>query len=422
MGDIVTNKIFKWHLYISSNDKESIIMNTRSLINFVKYNKLIYNIYYYLGSFFLRLLGIFIHQKTNRIVFSSFGGRKYDDSPRCIYEAMLNDSRFQDYELIWAFGNPEQFDIPAAKKVKCDTLEYYKTLLSASVWVTNSGMERGLSFKPKRIFNLNTWHGSAIKRMGTDIGKDNASFVSNVKDTHDDIMLAQGKYDIDIFSRVFRIPKENFRITGLPRNDELVNCNTIENRKRIRKLLGIDEEKTVILYAPTFREYDKDAGMNCKFNLPINIDKWQHQLGGNFILLIRAHYEIVKLMDFQDNDFIKNVSSYPKLNELMIASDLLISDYSSIFFDYSIMDKPMLCFAYDYEKYSSHRGMYFDIRKELEGNHENEDQLITSILSLDFCKAISITRRFRNQFLEEFGNASQKSVDIIHNYLSKKPY
>lgn len=88
-------------------------------------------------------------KKKNRIVFSSFGGRKYDDSPRCIYEEMLQDSRFKNYELIWALGNPDDFNIPGAKKVKCDSLAYYKILMSAAVWVTNSTMERGLSFKPK---------------------------------------------------------------------------------------------------------------------------------------------------------------------------------------------------------------------------------------------------------------------------------
>ena len=198
-------------------------MNKRSLINLVKYNGSIYNLYYRFGSFCVRLLGKFVSQKKNRIVFSSFGGRRYDDSPRCIYEAMLLDPRFKDYEFVWALGSPNDFIIPGAKKVKCDSFAYYKVLLSASVWISNSGMERGLSFKPATIFNLDIWHGSAIKHIGKDQG--NTDLGKRIKESHNDIMLAQSKYDISIFSRVFNVPKENFRMIGLPRNDELVNCN-----------------------------------------------------------------------------------------------------------------------------------------------------------------------------------------------------
>ena len=397
-------------------------MDKRSLINIVKYNRFIYRLYYHIGSMGVKLMGMFVSPKKNRIVFSSFGGRKYDDSPRCMYEAMREDSRFKDYELIWALGNPDAFDVPGAKKVQCDTIAYYKTLMSAAVWVTNSTMERGLSFKPKRIFNVNSWHGSAIKKMGSDISKENSSFGSKGKENHNDIMLAQGQYDVDVFSRVFGVPVSNFRVIGLPRNDELVNCNTEENRKRIRAHLGIQEGKKVILYAPTFREYDKDSGLNCKLSVPIDLKKWENALGEEYVLLMRAHYEVVKMMVIEDNGFVKNVSSYPNLNELMIVSDLLVSDYSSIFFDYSVQDKPMLCFAYDYDKYSSKRGMYFDIRKKLEGNSENEDQLIEAIRNLDTDKAVAITRRFRKEYVEKSGTASKQSVEIIWRYLNGEKY
>lgn len=127
-------------------------------------------------------------------------------------------------------------------------------------------------------------------------------------------------------------------------------------------------------------------------------------------------------MNLDENDFIKNVSSYPNLNELMIVSDMLISDYSSIFFDYSVQDKPMLCFTYDYEKYASKRGMYFDIREKLDSNNIDEDNLIKAIETIDTTKAIEITRKFRKEFVEQSGNASKMSVDIIWNYLNKNPY
>lgn len=258
--------------------------------------------------------------------------------------------------------------------------------------------------------------------MGYDISKENTSFGSKGKDCHDDIMLAQGRYDVDVFSRAFRVPFENFRITGLPRNDELVHNNTDAIRNDIRTKFGINGGKKVILYAPTFREYDKDAGCNCVLSLPIDLQKWEKELKDEYVLLMRAHYEVVRGLNFEENDFIKNVSSYSNLNELMIVSDLLVSDYSSIFFDYAVQDKPILCFAYDYEKYAKQRGMYFDIREKLGGNSNNEDELIETLKNLDIAKAVTYTQAFRKEFIEEFGHASKKAVDIIWNYLKGNKY
>lgn len=394
-------------------------MTKRDLINAVKYNGLLYRLYYYLGSVSLRILGRFVKQNSKLIVFSSFGGRKYDDSPRCIFEAMSKDKRFSDFTFMWALGNPDNFEIPNAQKVKCDTFAYYRELLSAKVWVTNSTMERGLSFKPKRIFNINTWHGTPIKLMGSDINKDNISFGSLSAECHDDIMLAQGYYDVEVFSRAFKIPKERFRVIGLPRNDELVHGNNENNRARIREKLGIPKTKKVILYAPTFREYDKDSIGNCKLTVPFNLDKWKEKLENQYVLLFRAHYEVVKVLGIKDDTFIRNVSSYDNLNDLMIVSDLLISDYSSIFFDYSIQDKPMLCFAYDYDKYNKARGMYFDIREKIP-NFIDEDSLIEELLNLDDSNHLESTRIFRNGFIESYGNASQQAVELIYEKISRK--
>lgn len=389
----------------------------RYLINLLLYNPLLYTVYNKIGSFLIKTLGFFIHKSERKIVFSCLGGRKFDDSPRCIYEEMLKDGRFADFEFVWAFNNPSEFDVPGAKKVRCDSLSYYYNLLTAAIWVTNSSMERGLYFKPDRIFNFNTWHGTPIKLMGSDIDKSYPGMRQKIKKSHEDVFLAQGKYDADIFSRVFNIPSENMRIIGLPRNDELVEKNTEAYRKKIRCKLGIDNSKKVILYAPTFREYQRDDKNNCVLMPPINIEKWRKEIGDNYVLLLRAHYDVVKIMDIKDDDFVKNVSGYPQLNDLMIVSDLLISDYSSIYFDYSIQDKPMLCFAYDYDEYSKNRGMYFDIREELKDYTNNENVLLTEITNLNYNKKIEITQQFRSKYIEQYGNSTRMSLNIISEHI-----
>lgn len=326
---------------------------------------------------------------------------------------MLQDPRFNDYKLVWAFIEPDKFDICRGEKIKIDTLQYYKILLAARCWITNSTVERGLSFKGKNVFYFNTWHGTAIKKMGSDIDTQNTSFASK-SENRVDVMLAQGQYDVDVFSRVFNIPEGNFRITGLPRNDELIAKNNETNSKAIKEKLGIPQDKKVLLYAPTFREYTKDSHGNCVTAPPITISKWEEALANDYVLLFRVHYEVVRILNLPQSDFVKDVSSYSNLNELMLVSDVLISDYSSIFFDYSIMAKPMLCFAYDYDEYAKNRGMYFDIRESLCSMELNDEELLLSeIINMDVERRCAIATAFRDQYITAFGTASQQSLDVI---------
>ena len=392
-------------------------MNKIALINRVKYNKTIYLIYNYFGSKVISFLKHFLHTDDKLIVFASFGGRKFDDSPKAIYDAMLKDERFEECHFVWAFIHPEGYNLPKGEKVRIDTFRYYKILLRARIWVTNSSMTRGLNLTGINTFELNTWHGSAVKKMGADVNKNSKAFGLKEQKENEGVMLAQGKYDVDVFSRAFNHPQDFFRIIGLPRNDVLAHT-TPEEREKIRNKMELPKGKKIILYAPTYREFEKDTNYNCILEIPIDLKKWEEQLGHDYILLLRAHYEVVKMMNFKDNDFVRNVSSYPNLNELMIVSDILISDYSSIYFDYSIMGKPMLSFAYDYERYYRERGLYFDIRKELESEGlECEDCVISELLQMDIEKRRNIALRFRDKYVEEYGNASKRSLDIIKQQL-----
>lgn len=383
-------------------------MNIR-IINFVKYSPTVYKIYYFFGTFFLKLLRLIVRPNNNIILFSSFGGRKFDDSPRVIYEQMIQDERFHGFNVVWAFQEPSKFERYKLNSIKIDGLKYYITALKARVWITNSTIERGLSFKGKNTLYFDTWHGTPLKKMGSDAQENNKSFGAKGKWLVD-IFTAQGEYESDIFSKAFNIPISNFAIIGLPRNDRLAIYSHLE-RRSIRAELGIDENTSVIFYAPTFREYIQSSN-GIKLELPIDFKKWNERLRGKFVVLFRAHYEVAKNMKIEESDFIHDVSNYPILNDLMIASDILISDYSSIFFDYSIMDKPMLCFCYDYERYQNERGMYFDIRDWLP-YAENENELLEMLENLNYDECTQKTIKFRNQYVEAYGNASKQSLDII---------
>ena len=384
------------------------------IVNFLKYNRIAYTTYYYTMSAAINLLKIFVRTDEKLILFNSFAGRKYDDSPKAIYEVMRRDPRFKGYHFIWAFHHPEKFVVKGAKKIKTDGLSYFITALKARVWITNSSVERGLNFTGKNTLYLNTWHGTPIKKMGSDIEKDNQSFGAKGKNKTD-VMNTQSEFEAAIFSKCFGIPRNHFLEVGLPRNDELVNYSA-DKEKKLRAKLGIPADKTALLYCPTFREYEKDENLGVVMAPPMDLKKWERELGNKYVLLMRAHYEVSKVMQIQESSFVRNMTDYPDLNDLYIVADILISDYSSVFFDYSITGKPMLHFCYDYDKYSNKRGMYFDIRDYINGA-SNEDDLISLLKVMKIDTESSKSIAFRDKYINYYGDASVQTVDYIATHI-----
>lgn len=377
----------------------------------VKNTPVLYNLYFRSVGTCVSLARKIYRPDRKRILFVAFGGKKFDDSPKAVYEAMIRDDRFRDVDIVWGLNNPSAADLPRGRKVKTDTPAYYKAALTSGCWVTNSSVERGLDFKSDRQFCLNTWHGTAIKKIGADMRKDSAQFKIKKKKSATDVMLTQSDYDTRTMMGAMSFPQEKFAQIGYPRNDALVTA-TEEDRKRIREKLGIGEGKVAVLYAPTFREWDINADKTFSFVSPLDLEEWKRELGDSHVLIFRAHYEIARLTGVKSEKGIIEASGYPSLDELMIASDILVSDYSSIFFDYSLLHKPMLAFAYDYDKYADLRGVYFDIREELD-NAASGSGLIGMIRNIDPEEQRRKAMKFQEKYVTEYGNASQRALDII---------
>ncbi len=377
------------------------------LKNLLKQHIYIYKIYSLVLGLILKIFRLFIKVQDDVILINSFGGKKYDDSPRVIFEYMKTQEKYEKYKIYWAFENPERFDIEGATKIKIDTLQYFIIALKAKYWITNSAIERGLKFKNKKTFYINTWHGSVIKTEGTDAPKTAFKF----KSSKCNVMYAQNETDVEVHSRTFEIPKENVVLVGLPRNDELFFVKQDEIKK-IKEKLKIPVDKKVIIYAPTFREYSRDMN-GCILAPPINIKKWKEKLADKYILLFRAHYEVSNVLGIKNDEFIYNVSDYDNLNELMKISDIMISDYSSIMFDYSILKRPIYSYAYDFEEYSNRRGFCIDIEKELpNGICREEDKLLDELINCDFELQSKKTEKFFKKYVVNDGNA-RKYIDKL---------
>lgn len=383
------------------------------LMNFIKYNPVVFFLYNRLGSLFFRFIGIFFPIDQKKILFVSFGGKKYDDSPQAIYEKMITMKEFRGYKFVWAFTDTDKIVPGNPEIVKIDTFSYFRHALSSRFWITNVSVDRGMSFKKKKTICINSWHGTPIKKIQGEENSASGSRFKNEKEVFD-LVCSQSEYDRTIFSRIFCVPKEQIILSDLPRNDMLLRYSE-EDIANIKMKLNIPEEKTILLYMPTYREYLRDSSNAVLFNPPIDLQKWQRELGDKYILLFRAHYLVVKNMDIQDSDFVRDMSAYNQLSELYAISDIMISDYSSAFFDYSILERPELCFAYDFKEYEQYRGLYFGLDKLPCEIDYTEDGLISHIKHLDIEKARKRTAEFKKIYAPYAGHATDKVIDEMIN-------
>lgn len=390
-------------------------LNKQKIRDFVKYNPVLFSLYKGFGSGALRAVEKALPLDEKKIFFISFGGRRYDDSPKVIYEEMLKRKEFSDYTFVWAFVG----DAPSLPGnpiiVKTDSAAYFREVVTSKYWVTNASVERGLNFKRKGQVCINTWHGTPLKHIGSD---NNTEYATRIPGEHErfDLLCAQGDFDRNIFARVFKVSMDKILTCGLPRNDSL-NMYSADRIKEIRASLDIPENKKVLLYTPTFREYERDEGNTPVVKPPINYIHWQSQLGDDWVLLVRAHYLLTEGIELERGEFLRDVSQYEPLNDLYAIADAMISDYSSTFFDYAVLGRPMFCFAYDYDEYAERRGLYTEAMAGLPSSiDEDEETLLQDIVGMDYAKKCEDTIQFRDRFLPNVGNAG---VDVVDEIISR---
>ena len=373
----------------------------------LKNNLIIQYFYKRVFSFIFRFIGLFIKTYPNLILFNSFGGKKYNDSPKVIFEQLLNHPTSKKLKLVWALENPDNFDIPNAIKIEINSFKYFIIALKAKYWVSSVNIERGLKFKKDNTIYLNTWHGAGTKKIGNAVSKRKDYDFSNVN-----YLLVQSNFEKNIFINDFGAIEENFLLSGFPRSDELFKTE----KKQIdiyKRKLKIPKDKKIILYAPTWRE-SKNNGSSYDLNIPLDIKKWQEKLTDEYVILFRTHTFTTNILNLKFNDLIIDVSDYPNVNHLLLISDILITDYSTIVFDYSILEKPFLCFGYDYKEYKNERGLYIDLEKEYpNGVQKTEDEILELILNMNYEKECEKTREFKSKYIEAGGNATELAIKSL---------
>lgn len=367
-----------------------------------------------------------------KIVFESFMGRAYSDSQKALYKAMLNDKYFKDYKFIWAFKDTQNYKDMESENthiVKYGSNEFYKEMSEAKYWITNSRLPDYLIKRAGQVY-IQCWHGTPLKRLGFDISVEGGNALNTIKEIRQkyesdarryDYMLSPSKFCTEKLTSAFNLKelgKENIIIEmGYPRNDFLFNYSK-EYLDELKEKLGIDKNKKVILYAPTWRDNQHTSGVGYTYNLNIDFDRLKEKISDKYVIIFRTHYFVSNSFDFEKyKGFIFNMSDHDDVNDCYILSDVLITDYSSVFFDYANLKRPELFYMYDLEEYQGKlRDFYFEL-SELPGPIlKTQEELEDAILNID--KYNEKYKEKYKKFNEKFnyldsGNCSNNVIDKI---------
>ncbi len=317
----------------------------------------------------------FMPTKKKLIIFESFHGKQYSDSPRAIYEYMK--SNYPEYKMYWSADrrHMELFMDKNVNEIRRFSVKWLILMARAEFWITNSRLPLWIP-KPKHTTYLQTWHGTPLKRLaadmeevhmpGTDTKRYKENFLKEAKKW--DYLISPNKYSTEIFSRAFGFDKKVVE-SGYPRNDYLINENNKETIHQIKTKVNLPLDKKVILYAPTWRDNQFYGKGRYKFDLQMDLSKMKKELGEDYVIVLRLHYLVAENLDLTGFEkFVYDFSYHEDIRDLYLISDLLITDYSSVFFDYANLKKPMIFFVYDIEEYRDNlRGFYFDFENKAPG-------------------------------------------------------
>ena len=309
-------------------------------------------------------------QKDNWIVFESFVGRNYSGQPKYIYR-YLQKNYGSKFKYIWVVNDKNLVIDGNCKKIKRFGLKYYYYMTRSKYWVNNMRQPLSIPRREETVM-LATWHGTPLKRLAFDQEEVTAASPTYKSQFYRqkqewDYLIAANKFSSDIFKSCFMYTNGTMLEIGYPRNDLLYAPNKDQIALDLKKKLHIPLDKKTILYAPTWRDDEYYGKGQYKFKLKLDLEMMKEELGDEYVILLRTHHYIADALDVTGvEDFAYNLSKYDDITEIYLISDICITDYSSVFFDYANLKRPMLFYTYDIDKYRDVlRGFYIDMSTSL---------------------------------------------------------
>lgn len=347
------------------------------------------------------------------MLFDSWRG-KYADNPRAVSEELHR--RDPSFRQVWVLGEPDPRVPDYVEAVEPGSLGHLAWLGRAQYIVSNGGMPIYWRKKPGQFY-LQTWHASPLKKMAYDIERpqwaDARRYLRHFsRDIGSwDLLLSQSSFASDVLSRAFRYEGEILS-SGYPRNDVLFSSDADRVRAQTRRALGLADDVRAVLFAPTWRD-------SFTFDLELDLETFADELGPGTVFLLRAHNHVAQTVAPQAHPRVLNVSGIPDPRELLLAADVMISDYSSIIFDFAITRKPILLFAHDIEHYRDElRGLCIDLEREAPGPVlRTSVELLDALGRLDNGVAAS-HRAAQEHFVKRYaefddGHAAARTVEAV---------
>ncbi|MBP3043604.1 CDP-glycerol glycerophosphotransferase family protein [Arthrobacter jiangjiafuii] len=311
------------------------------------------------------------------VLFETFDGKFCSDSGRAISDVLgLSHPRLHRYWTVADFSVPVP---PDCTPVLRESREWFRLLATAGYLVNNNNFPHYFRKRPEQFY-VQTWHGTPLKRIGSDTPVDGttASYRALLQREAAawDMLLSQSEFAAETLASAFGYRGEP-AVFGYPRNDALTAETAAGRRLESRRRLGIADDRKVLLYLPTWRDNRSMADPYLDFEAAVA------RLGPEYVLLYRGHHKIAGRRKTTGQNHFIDVTTYPEINDLYLAADLLVTDYSSAMFDFCVTGKPMYFLVPDLARYrDSERGFYFGFEEEAPGPMvTSTDDLVAAILA-----------------------------------------
>ncbi|MER5259279.1 MULTISPECIES: bifunctional glycosyltransferase family 2 protein/CDP-glycerol:glycerophosphate glycerophosphotransferase [unclassified Streptomyces] len=318
---------------------------------------------------------------------------------------------------VWVVSSRHKHRVPAGIEYVVEgSRRYWQTMARATYLINNSSFPGGFTKRPGQVY-LQTHHGTPLKKMGLDqrrypAGTHGISFQKVLDHTDQwDFSLSANPHSTEVWERVYPSTAYQALEAGYPRNDVYFTADQ-EEMARIREELGIADGRTVLLYAPTHRDYQKG------FLPRVDLERFVRSLGPSYVVLVRAHYFYGADAGLRAHPQLVDVTGHPRVEDLCLAADALVTDYSSLMFDYACLDRPIVTYAPDWQAYRLARGTYFDLLSGRAGETPGavattEEELVGLFRSgeWDTAEAAQLRKAFRARFCPyDDGGAAERVV------------
>lgn len=364
-----------------------------------------------------------IPTKKNRIVMDNCLAHNYADNVKPIAEYLLANypDKFEIYISVSDVSSFLYLKDRGLYPIKYHSFKYYCIALSAAFFITNSG---GYSYLPlkRNQYVINTWHGGgAYKKIGIDSFSADKFYRNELilagKKTS--LFTATGSLFADLISNALMIPRDVFKLVGMPRNDVLVNGNN-DLRNEVRSRIGVNDKK-LVLYAPTYRKvndntFGESVAIEYGINPRIVCSAMEKRFGGEWVFGIRLHPVVKNTSEFKEFDVL-DLTSYDDMQELLLAADAMINDFSSSMWDYMLTGKPSFLYAKDLQHYIDTTAVYTPVNEWPFPKSTTNEELAQTIIDFNYDKyKLDCAKHY-----EQLGGCETgKATEYVCNYIYEK--